>query len=128
MFKTLLAVLAASLFAGSAYATDISLDGIMRLNSTAGTSSTCNSKACVLTTPSTSITSSSTYSITITDSLATVGDIVLWSIGNGSNTQGVPVAASATPSAGGITFVIANAHVSQALNGTLKIVYWLLKP
>lgn len=66
------------------------------------------------------------YTLTITNSKAAAGQIVMASISNGSNSAGTPQVVSVTPASGSIVIVVRNDHASDALNGTLKIAYAIL--
>lgn len=61
------------------------------------------------------------YTLTITDSAIAAADIVIPSLANGTNTQGIPVIEKATPGAGSMAITVRNNHASEALNGTLVI-------
>ena len=68
------------------------------------------------------------YTLTLTNRLIEVGDMVQVTIGNGTNTQGTPVLQTVTPAAGSVAIVVANKHDSaQALNGTLKFAFNVIK-
>ena len=66
--------------------------------------------------------------VTLTNSKVAVGDLVFWSIGDGTNTQGTPMMMQATVSANTVVFEIVNKHASaEALNGTLLIRFMIVK-
>jgi len=66
--------------------------------------------------------------VTLTDDKVAVGDLVFWSIGDGTNTQGTPMCMQATVSANTVVFEIANKHAtSEAFNGTLLIRFMIVK-
>lgn len=67
------------------------------------------------------------YTLTLTNSRVAAGDIVLVSVANGTNTQGVVVVGLVAPAAGSVVITIRNEHASQALNGTLVISFVVLK-
>lgn len=68
------------------------------------------------------------YTITLTNSKIAAADMLLVTIGNGTNTQGTPVLQTATPAAGSATIIIANKHDSaEALNGTLQVSFAVVK-
>ncbi len=88
---------------------------------------TLNSVAGVVTTETLSTAQGADYTLTLTNAEAAAGQAVVFSIDNGTNSAGSPVALRATPSAGQIVFVVRNLHGSAvALNGTLKISYAIL--
>jgi hypothetical protein len=134
MFKKLSLALAAMLvtgavllISGSAFAQGtLSLGGAVRLNSTATSTSTCNNKACLLTTPSLTNVSGSEYAITITNSEAASGDAAICAVVGGTNTAGQPLC-QAIPGSGSVAVTIANSGATT-LNGTLTFLLWVLKP
>lgn len=66
--------------------------------------------------------------VTLTNDKVAVGDLVFWSIGDGTNTQGTPMCMQATVSANTVVFEIANKHASaEAFNGTLLIRFMIVK-
>lgn len=68
------------------------------------------------------------YTLTLTNSSIAAADGLIVTVGNGTNTQGTPMVATATPGAGTATILIQNKHASaQALNGTLIISFLVLK-
>jgi 2-methylisocitrate lyase-like PEP mutase family enzyme len=67
-----------------------------------------------------------TASLTITDAKIAATSKVFVSIKNGTNAQGVPVVSEVTPGAGSATVVVQNIHASAALNGTLKLEYFIV--
>lgn len=138
MLKRSLIAFAALMVATPIYAADLSVDGMIRMNSTAVTATvgsnqntaTCNSKACVVTSAG-SITISSTgdYDFIISNSNVEVGDMALAQIIGGTNTAGLPVIESVNTSvAGRVTLKLANAHIQTALSGTVQFAVFLFKP
>lgn len=82
---------------------------------------TLNAKAGIITTESVTTISQAVYTLTITNSQITIGDLVLGTIQNGTNTTGIPVLSSVTPGAGTLTVKIANASTTTSpFGGTLK--------
>jgi len=82
----------------------------------------------LVTTESLTTAQAAVATVTLTNSKVEVGDLVLATLGNGTNTQGTPVLTSATVTASTVTFKISNMHASdQALNGTLKIAFMVVK-
>lgn len=66
--------------------------------------------------------------ITLTNAKIAVGDIVLVTVANGTNTQGTPMLGLVTPGAGTCEINVINKHASaEALNGTLKIGFVVVK-
>lgn len=67
------------------------------------------------------------YTLTLTNTLVTTSSIIVWSIDNGTNTQGTIGMGIVTPGTGSAVFKVNNLHATQALNGTIKIRYAILK-
>lgn len=68
------------------------------------------------------------YTLTLTNSKIAAADIVLASVGNGTNTQGTPVVTTVVPAAGSVVIKVSNLHASaQALNGTIKVSFMVVK-
>lgn len=66
--------------------------------------------------------------VTLTNSKIAAGDLVFWSVGNGTNTQGTPMPGLCTVSASTAVFKIINKHASaEAFNGTLTIAFMVVK-
>jgi len=85
-----------------------------------------NSDAASITTKSLTTAALTSYTFTINCSLLRPTTIPIVEMGNGSNTQGVPIVATVTATGaqigpGTLTVVIFNAHATQALNGTLDL-------
>lgn len=95
-------------------------------SATAG-AATLNNKAGVITSESVTTAAGSNYTLTLTNSAAGAGDIVLWSVDNGTNSAGTPVAVTASPTSGQVVFIVKNTHASAAFNGTIKVSYLIVK-
>lgn len=67
------------------------------------------------------------YTLTLTNSDIAAADIVLVSVGSGTNTQGDIVCGAVKAAAGSVTIVVRNSHATQALNGTIVISFAVLK-
>lgn len=65
--------------------------------------------------------------LTITNTLVAAGDIVMCSVKNGTNTQGIPVVGAVTPGTGSFTVKVWNLHATEALNGTVKVTFLVCK-
>lgn len=65
--------------------------------------------------------------ITVNNSNVAAGDIVLCSVANGTNTQGVVVCGRVTPGSGSFTVAVENQHASQAFNGTVVVSFSVIK-
>lgn len=94
--------------------------GTKTASATAG-AATLNQPSGVVTSESVTTAAAATYTLTLTNSKIAATDIVLASVGNGTNSAGTPEICSATPANGSVVIVIRNAHASAAFNGTLKI-------
>lgn len=68
-----------------------------------------------------------TYTLTLTNSTIAAADQVMVSLQNGTNTQGWLHLERVTPGAGSVVIVVRNIHVTEALNGTIKIAFATLK-
>lgn len=87
---------------------------------------TLNKMGGVITSEALTTAAAALYTLTITNSKAAAGQIVMASISNGTNSAGTPHVVSVTPGAGTIVIVIRNGHAADALNGTLKVAYAIL--
>jgi hypothetical protein len=90
-----------------------------------------NSDGAVITTKSLTLAALTAYTFTINAAMLKSTTVPVVELGNGSNTQGVPVMATTTVAASGLgpgtlTVVIYNVHATQALNGTLVVYVYLL--
>jgi hypothetical protein len=91
-----------------------------------------NGDAAIITTKSLTTAALTAYNTFVVNcSLLKTTTIPIVELANGSNTQGVPLIATVTPTAtqigpGSLSFVIFNAHASQALNGTLQVFVLLI--
>lgn len=129
--KLLGLVSALALFASPAFAADLALDGFLRGQcgtiTESGNAATLNNKCGVITTASITAPSGSEYLVTLTNSTVAAGDIVLWSVGNGSSTTGLVTMGRATVTASTVAFSVRQATATN-FNGTLLITYFVLKP
>lgn len=110
------------------------LKGITGLATEVGTGTassaavTINDYAGLITTESLTTAQNAIATVTLTNNKVAVGDLVFWSIGDGTNTQGTPMAMQATVSANTVVFEIANKHATaEAFNGTLLIRFLIIK-
>lgn len=88
---------------------------------------TLNSPSGVVTSEALTTAAAATYTLTLTNSTIAAADIVLVSMGNGTNSAGAPVINTVTPAAGSVVVVVKNVHASAALNGTLTFAYTIVK-
>lgn len=125
-------VTAAALLASvPALATDLSIDGFLRGNcstasATAGAATLAN-KCGVITTEALTAPASSVYTLTLTNTTIAAADIVLFSVGNGTNTTGLTLQGIATPAAGSVVITFRQATATN-YNGTMLVSYFILKP
>lgn len=88
---------------------------------------TLNTDSGTLTTEALTTAGLAEYTFTLTDSLITSASKVFVNVYNGTNTQGSIAGARAIPGTGTCDFKVPNLHATQALNGTLKIQFWVVK-
>lgn len=82
----------------------------------------------LITTESLTTAQNAIETITLTNSKIAVGDLVFVTVANGTNTQGTPMLGLVTPAAGSCVIKVINKHAtSEALNGTLKIGFMVVK-
>jgi hypothetical protein len=87
-----------------------------------GPTATLNATTGKITTASLSTAAGSTYTLTLTNSVVAVGDLVFASVQNGTNTAGIPtITTVSTSTANQIAFTIHNSSSSAAFNGSLVI-------
>lgn len=86
-----------------------------------------NAGAGVITTESLTTVAGTEYLLTLTNNMIAATDIVLASVGNGSNTGGNPGVTLSQANAGTATIRVRNGHASAAFNGTLKIGFFVIK-
>jgi hypothetical protein len=118
------------LFGGTAAGNFASLQlgtGTKTATATAG-AATLDQPAGVITSEALTTAQDASYTLTITNSEIAATDVVLASLANGTNTQGTPVIGRVTPADGSVVIVVHNKHATaQALNGTLKIAFAVIK-
>ncbi len=91
---------------------------------TAG-AATLNTQRGTITSESLTTAAGASYTLTLTNSKITASSLPLISFADGTNTQGTLVQGKVTASSGSMTIVIHNIHASQALNGTIKINFFI---
>lgn len=84
---------------------------------------TLNTVKGVITSEALTTAAAAVYTLTLTDSKIAAASVVMASLANGTNTQGIPVIEKVTPAAGSVVITVRNNHASQALNGTLKVAF-----
>ncbi len=101
--------------------------GTKTASATAG-AATLNQPSGVITSEALTTAPDASYTLTITNSEIAATDVVLASLANGTNTQGTPVIGRVTPADGSVAIVVHNKHATaQALNGTLKVAFAVIK-
>ena len=116
-------------FVGSGLATVGSLKvdtGTKTATATAG-AATLAKMSGVITSESLTTAAGALYTLTITNSTVAAADIAFASVQNGTNTQGTPHIVSVTPGSSSLVIVVRNDHASEALNGTIKVAFAVLK-
>lgn len=88
---------------------------------------TLDKSAGVITSEALSTAAGASYTLTLTDSQIAAADQVYASVRYGTSTTGTPSVTKITPAAGSVVIVVQNVHASAALNGTLKISFFVLK-
>lgn len=102
----------------TATATGTGGTGTVTLNKTSGK----------ITTGALTTAAAATHVITLTNSKIAAGDQVYVSVGKGTATTGTPTVADVTPAAGSVVISIQNIHASVAINGTLVVSFFVVKP
>ena len=116
-------------FSGLATANSLKVDiGTKTATASAG-AATLAKFAGVITSEALTTAAAAAYSLVITTTALGVAatDQAYASVANGTNTQGVPVVTRVTCGTNTVTVVVTNLHASEALNGTLKISYVVVK-
>ena len=93
---------------------------------TAG-AATLSKMAGVVTSESLTTAAGAAYTLTLTNTVIAATDLVFVSLANGTNTQGTLSVTRVTPGSGSATIIINNIHSADALNGTIKISFLVIK-
>jgi len=94
---------------------------------TAG-AATLNNQTGVVTSEALTTAAGANYTLTLTNSRVGTGALVLASVANGTNTTVEPIITRVTPGSGSVVIIVRNVHASAALNGTIKIAYFVYNP
>lgn len=95
---------------------------IRRFTGTAASNAaTARGRRVQITTEALTTAAAAAYTLTLTNAEVKADSMVLCTVKNGTNTQGVPVITKITPAAGTVAVIVQNNHASEALNGTLVI-------
>ncbi len=92
----------------------------------ASAAATLNALSGVITSEALTTAAGATYGLVLTNSPVAATSRVFASVGYGSSTAGTPAVTMVTPSAGSVKITVQNVHASAAVNGTLKISFWVL--
>lgn len=107
--------------------TSITIDsGTKTATATAG-AATLNKNAGVITSESLTTASGAEWALTLTNSTIAAADQVYASVQNGTNTTAMPYITTIAPAAGSVVIKVRNGHASVALNGTVKVSYFVVK-
>lgn len=128
----LLAIAAVALASPLAAQTSISLGGNLILSCGAATASagaaTLANKCGVITSEALTTAAAAEYTLTLTNTTIAAGDICFAGAALGTSTQGTVTSGGAMKTTANTGVVaVSNVHASEALNGTITIVYWCLK-
>jgi hypothetical protein len=100
----------------------IASDGTTTASATSG-AATLSKVHGVITSEALTTAAAATYTLTLTNTLVASTSEIGVTVGNGTNTTGVPVLSTITPGTGSAVIVVQNNHASAAFNGTLKIAF-----
>lgn len=92
-----------------------------------GGAATLNKASGVITSEALTTAAGATYTLTLTNTVIAVDDVVLASVQLGSATEGTPQIVSVTVTANTAVIVVKNIHATEALNGTIKIAFAVFK-
>jgi hypothetical protein len=102
---------------------EITLDGGTATATTGA--ATLSKQSGVITSEALTTAAGAAYTLTLTNTLVAATSKVFVSFDNGTNSQGTLALGTVTPGSGQVVIVIRNAHASQALNGTIKISFFV---
>ena len=86
---------------------------------------TAHGQAGIVTSESLSTAAGASYALTLGNEEIRDNSVVLAQVCSGSNSQGDPTLSTVTVSLGKAVIVVTNRHATQALNGTLKISFFV---
>jgi hypothetical protein len=81
----------------------------------------------IITTESLTTAAGATYTLTLTNDAIAAGDMVFASVQDGTSNAGTPAITTVAPAAGSVVIIVQNIHSSNAVNGTLKISFFVVK-
>lgn len=103
------------------------LDTGTKIATATGGAATLAKSAGVITSEALSTAAGATYTLTLTNSTIAAADQVFASVAYGTATAGEPVVTRVTPGAGSVVIIVQNVHSANALDGTIKIAFMVLK-
>lgn len=107
--------------------TSLTIDsGTKTATATAG-AATLNKNAGVITSESLTTAAGAEWTLTLTNSAIAAADQVFASVQNGTNTTAMPYITTVAPAAGSVVIKVRNGHASVALNGTVKVAFFVVK-
>lgn len=89
---------------------------------------TLSKMAGIVTSESLTTAAAATYTLTLTNTLITATSNILVTVGYGTSTTGVPIVQKVVPGSGSASIVILNGAAAAALNGTILIQFFIVKP
>jgi hypothetical protein len=106
-------------------------DDVLTLDSDVATAvagaATLNKQSGIITSEALTTAAAAAYTLTLTNSVVSTSSRVLVSVANGTNAAGIPVLSTVTPGSGSVVIVIYNLHAADALNGTLKVSFVVVR-
>lgn len=100
--------------------------GTKTATATAG-AATLNKDSGLITSESLTTAAAAEYTLTLTNSSIAAGDYVFASVQNGTNTKGPIYVTTVTPGSGSVVIKVLNGAASDALDGTIKIAFMVVK-
>ena len=94
---------------------------------TAAGAATLNAQHGTITSESLTTAAGSDYTLTLTNSFVSTSSRIMVSLDDGTNSTAPIYVRKVTPGSGSATIVVRNGHTSSALNGTIKLSFWLVK-
>ena len=88
---------------------------------------TLNKRAGKVTSAALTTAAGNNYTLTLTNSEIVAADLVLVTVDNGTNTTVGIAVHRVTPGAGQVVILIRNTHATVALNGTVKVSFFVVK-
>lgn len=86
---------------------------------------TLNQNTGTVTSESLTTAAAANYTLTLTNNKITTGSLVLCNVTEGTNTTVGTKLWTVTPGSGSATIVVKNTHASAALNGTIKVTFFV---